>query len=148
MARDAIARAKPRGAMIRSSMSTGSSTGGAAESFGTREARYVGPAAYVNHRSTDLSTKVEGIAEAFYRRYAYPDWLRAHSLVVGRIAVLIAVSHTGVSDPETVALGAYLHDVGRTPLLVGDGRDHGDLGALILHAEGLARCAELARRHP
>ncbi len=113
-----------------------------------RGARYEGPGAYVNPKLTHLSTKIEPVAESFYQRYAYPDWLRAHSLLVGRIGVVLAASRTGVIDPEAVALGAYLHDIGRTPLLAGDERDHGDLGAFILRAEGLAPIAELARRHP
>src|SRR5262245_53439437 len=131
--------------MIRSSMSAGST---AAEGVFTRGRPYEGPPAHVNHRSTHLSTKVEAIAESIFRRYGYPDWLRAHSLLVGRIGVLLATRHSGVRDAETISLGAYLHDIGRTPLVAGDPRDHGDLGALILSAEGLGRCAELARRHP
>jgi len=121
---------------------------GASGGVPTRGARYEGPGTYVNHRSTWLSTKIEPVAESFYRRYAYPAWLRDHCLLVGRIGAVLAASHTAVDDPETVTLGAYLHDIGRSPLLAGDERDHGDLGALILRAEGLARCAELARRHP
>jgi putative nucleotidyltransferase with HDIG domain len=108
----------------------------------------VGLPAHVNRTLTHLSTKIEPLAETILVRYAYPDWLRAHSLLVGRIATILAASHTGVVDPETIALGGYLHDIGRTPLMAGDDRDHGDLGALILRAEGWPRCAELARRHP
>ena len=126
-------------------MRAGSSASGGVP---TRNARYEGPGAYVNQRLTDLSTKIEPVAESFYQRYAYPGWLRAHSVLVGRIGLVLAVSHTRVDDPEAVALWAYLHDIGRSPLLAGDERDHGDLGALILRAEGLSRCAELARRHP
>ena len=118
------------------------------EGAAMRARRYGGLPSHVNHRLTQLSTKVEAVAEAIHRRYAYPDWLRAHSLLVGRIGLVLATTHAGVTDAETVALGAYLHDVGRSPLLAEDTRDHGDLGALILHAEGLTPCAELARRHP
>ena len=125
-----------------------SSAGAGAEGSVTPGERYVGPQPHVNHALTLLSTKVESRAEEIFRRYAYPDWLRAHSRLVGRVAVVLAGSHTGVGDPETVALAGYLHDVGRTPLLEGDERDHGDLGALLLCAAGLAACAELARRHP
>lgn len=91
---------------------------------------------------------VEGRAVGFFARYAYPEWLRTHSLVVGRVAGVIASALGAQVDVEEVTLGAYLHDVGRSPLVAGDGRDHNDLGALILAAEGLAGCAELARRHP
>lgn len=95
-----------------------------------------------------LSTKIEARARAFYRRYAYPEWLRAHSLLVGRIAALLAASHAEGVDLERVALAAYLHDVGRSPLLAGDPREHGELAALVLSAEGLEGCVEPARRHP
>jgi len=44
-------------------------------------------------------------------------------------------------------LAGYLHDIGRSPLLAGDPRDHNVLSALVLAAEGLERCAEPARRH-
>ncbi len=93
-----------------------------------------------------LSTK----AEAFYRRYRYPDWLETHSRVVGAIAeALVAARRRGAPpiDAEAVVLGGYLHDVGRSPLVVGDPRDHNILSGLILAAEGLNACVELARRH-
>ncbi len=83
-----------------------------------------------------------------FSRYAYPEWLRTHSLLVGRIALLLALEHGPRVDAERVGLAAYLHDIGRSPLLDGDGREHNELSALILCAEGLSECAELARRHP
>lgn len=96
---------------------------------------------------TDLST----IAERYFDRYRYPDWLRTHSRVVGAIATRLAAAHTAAGadlDGRTVALGGYLHDIGRSPLLAGDGRDHHLLGPLVLAAEGLPELAELSRRHP
>jgi hypothetical protein len=45
-------------------------------------------------------------------------------------------------------LSAYLHDIGRSPLLAGDPQDHNILSGLVLAAEGLDACVELARRHP
>ena len=93
-----------------------------------------------------LSTKAEG----FFGRYRYPDWLETHSRVVGAIAAaLVAGRRRGASkiDPDTVILGAYLHDIGRSPLLAGDPRDHNILSGLVLAAEGLDGCVELARRH-
>lgn len=95
---------------------------------------------------TDLST----IADGYFARYRYPDWLRAHSRVVGAIAARLAQAQAAAADLDvrTVTLGAYLHDIGRTPLLAGDGRDHSLLGPLILAGEGLPELAELARRHP
>lgn len=96
---------------------------------------------------TDLST----IAEAYFDRYSYPDWLRAHSRIVGRLAARLAEAHVAAGAPldrRAIGLGGYLHDIGKSPLLAGDGRDHNELGALVLAAEGLPELAELARRHP
>jgi HD superfamily phosphodiesterase len=95
---------------------------------------------------TGLSTK----AQLLFARYRYPDWLVRHSTVVGRIAeALVAARRPGAQpiDAEAVVLAAYLHDIGRSPLLAGDPRDHNVLSALVLAAEGLASCAEPARRH-
>jgi HD superfamily phosphodiesterase len=93
-----------------------------------------------------LSTKAEGL----YRRYHYPDWLEAHSKVVGAIAeALVGARRRGAPriDAEAVVLAAFLHDIGRSPLLAGDPRDHNILSGLVLAAEGLDACVEPARRH-
>ena len=93
----------------------------------------------------------DGLLDRLYLRYAYPDWLVTHSDVVGRIAGVIADAHRRIGsgiDADTVLLAAHLHDIGRTPLLAGDDRDHAELSALVLAAEGLARLGELVRRHP
>jgi hypothetical protein len=95
---------------------------------------------------TELST----IAERFYDRYVYPDWLRAHSRLVGAIGMTLAHARSAAGDAidlDAVGLAAYLHDIGRSPLLAGDAREHNELSALILAAEGLPRCVEPARRH-
>jgi hypothetical protein len=95
---------------------------------------------------TDLST----IAERFYDRYSYPDWLRSHSRLVGAIGTTLATSRAAAGDAldvDGVALAAFLHDIGRSPLLAGDPREHNELSALILAAEGLPACVEPARRH-
>ena len=104
------------------------------------------PQVRVNSGLTDLSTK----ADAFFARYRYPDWLTTHSRLVGRIAEVLLAGRrrdAGPIDAELVILGAYLHDIGRSPLVGGDPRDHTTLGALVLTAEGLPECGELARRH-
>jgi len=101
----------------------------------------------VNNAVTTLST----IAEAYFARYRYPDWLRAHSVVVGRLATQLAAAHATAGAPidvRAVGLGGYLHDIGKSPLVVGDGRDHSVLGPLVLAAEGLPDQVELSRRHP
>jgi metal-dependent HD superfamily phosphatase/phosphodiesterase len=95
---------------------------------------------------TKLSTKAEG----FFKRYRYPDWLETHSRVVGAIAEALVEGRRGGTpriDSEAVALAAYLHDIGRSPLLSGDPRDHNILSGLLLAAEGLDPCVDLARRH-
>jgi hypothetical protein len=93
-----------------------------------------------------LSTKADG----FFKRYRYPDWLERHSRVVGAIAEALVAARRGGApqiDPDAVVLAAYLHAIGRSPLLAGDPRDHNILSGLVLAAEGLDPCAELARRH-
>jgi putative nucleotidyltransferase with HDIG domain len=110
-----------------------------------------GLARRVNRKLTELSTKAHAAkAEAFFARYRYPDWLATHSRLVGRIAAaLVGARRPGAAplDADLVVLAAYLHDIGRSPLVEGDPRDHTTLGALILSSEGLAECGELARRH-
>jgi HD superfamily phosphodiesterase len=95
---------------------------------------------------TELST----IAERFYKKYGYPDYLSRHSRLVGSIAAALAHARAAVGDTvdtEAVGLAAHLHDIGRSPLLAGDPREHNELSALILAAEGLTACVEPARRH-
>jgi HD superfamily phosphodiesterase len=95
---------------------------------------------------TDLSTT----AARFHERYAFPYWLRDHSGLVGAIANALAVARVAAGDAldvEAVTLAGYLHDIGRSPLLAGDAREHNELSALILAAEGLTECVEPARRH-
>jgi len=91
-------------------------------------------------------------AERLFERYAFPYWLRDHSRLVGAIAhaLALALARTAAGDAidvDTVTLAAYLHDIGRSPLLAGEPREHNELSALILAAEGLSECAEPARRH-
>ena len=98
----------------------------------------------VNSELTKISTE----AEHFFDRYGYPGWLRTHSLLVGRIAETIVSAHADVvSQARDIALAGYLHDIGRSPLVTGDTREHNELSALILAAEGLAGSVEPARRH-
>lgn len=132
---------------MRCSMTAGSSRGPSKESE-----PYAGDGAAVYGRSTSswrrLVTATEEKVDRSFSRYAYPEWLRIHSRIVGRIALLLALEHGPPVRPDTVGLAAYLHDIGRSPLLEGDPREHNELSALILCAEGLPECAELARRHP
>lgn len=98
---------------------------------------------------TELST--DGLLDRLYRRYAYPAYLVTHSEIVGRIAAVLAEAHHAVDgdvDVDRVTRGGYLHDIGRSPLLDGDERDHAELSALVLAAEGMPELGELVRRHP
>src|SRR5688572_5770555 len=98
----------------------------------------------VNSELTQISTE----AAAFFDRYAYPQWLRVHSLLVGRIAETLVSARAEVrANARDIALAGYLHDIGRSPLVAGDPREHNELSALILAAEGLAGSVEPARRH-
>jgi 5'-deoxynucleotidase YfbR-like HD superfamily hydrolase len=89
-------------------------------------------------------------AERLFERYAFPYWLRDHSRLVGAIAHALASARAAAGDNinvDSVTLAGLLHDIGRSPLVAGDTREHNELSALILAAEGLADCAEPARRH-
>jgi HD superfamily phosphodiesterase len=93
-------------------------------------------------------TQISTEAAAFFDRYVYPDWLRVHSLLVGHIAEAIATAHRNAGGQvRDIALAGYLHDIGRSPLVAGDAREHNELSALILAAAGLAGSVEPARRH-
>ena len=93
-------------------------------------------------------TQISTEAGHFFDRYAYPDWLRAHSLLVGRIAETIVAARGDVGiQARDISLAAYLHDIGRSPLVAADAREHNELSGLILAAEGLAGAVEPARRH-
>ena len=70
--------------------------------------------------------------------------------MVGAIAEALVAARRRAAPPidaEAVVIGAYLHDIGRSPLLAGDPRDHNILSGLVLAAEGLGSCVELAPRH-
>lgn len=93
-------------------------------------------------------TQISTEATRFFERYAYPDWLRAHSLLVGRITATIVFARGDLgAESLDVTLAGYLHDIGRSPLVAGDPREHNELSALILAAEGLGDSVEPARRH-
>ena len=84
-------------------------------------------------------------------KYALPDWLKRHSAVVRDAAWELAEAmsaHGTKVDVDFVTAAAWLHDIGRSPLVKGDRRDHAELSALIVAAEGLPEFAEIVRRHP
>ncbi|HKW77575.1 MAG TPA: HD domain-containing protein [Candidatus Limnocylindria bacterium] len=57
-------------------------------------------------------------------------------------------AHGADLDVDLVTAAAWLHDIGRSPLVRGDARDHADLSGLIVAAEGLPELVEIVRRHP
>jgi putative nucleotidyltransferase with HDIG domain len=84
------------------------------------------------------------------RRYELPEWLRRHSGLVLVAAESLARALAAAGERvkmESVLAAAYLHDIGKSPLLEGDSRDHNELSALVLAAEGMPELAELVRRH-
>lgn len=88
--------------------------------------------------------------ERLIEKYALPDWLRRHSAVVRDAAWELAEAlsaHGETVDVDAVLEAAWLHDIGKSPLVSDDGRDHAELSALVLAAEGLPELAEMARRH-
>lgn len=98
-----------------------------------------------------MQLSTEARAVGFFDRYEYPEWLREHSLVVGRIAALLAGAQQAAGaalDAEAVTLAAYLHDIGKSPRFARDPRQHNEISAQVLRDEGLGHLAELARRHP
>jgi len=90
-------------------------------------------------------------AETLLAKYQLPEWQRRHVEIVRDVAREVADAYArrgGRVDVERVTAAAWLHDIGRSPLLAGDPRDHAELSAIILSAEGLPELAEMARRHP
>ncbi|OLC55228.1 MAG: hypothetical protein AUH85_09740 [Chloroflexi bacterium 13_1_40CM_4_68_4] len=84
-------------------------------------------------------------------KYALPDWLKRHSAVVRDAAWELAEAlsaHGADIDVDFVTAAAWLHDIGRSPLVADDPRDHAELSALVVAAEGLPELAEIVRRHP
>jgi HD superfamily phosphodiesterase len=57
-------------------------------------------------------------------------------------------AHGKAVDVDLVTAAAWVHDIGRSPLVKGDPRDHAELSALIVATEGLPELAEIVRRHP
>ena len=90
-------------------------------------------------------------AERLIEKYALPDWLKRHSAVVRDAAWDLAEAlsaHGKDIDVDLVTAAAWLHDIGRSPLVKEDRRDHAESSALVVAAEGLPEFAEIVRRHP
>lgn len=81
--------------------------------------------------------------------YAMLANIRAHSLMVARVAALLVQKLAGPSRPlpqDLVLAGALLHDIAKTPCL--EGRcDHARHGSAICHQHGYPEVAELIQEH-
>lgn len=82
-------------------------------------------------------------------QFEMPDHIRRHSLLVARVATMIATDF-GASglpiDVELVERSALLHDIGKAQGLVTK-EDHGVLGAKLLTDEGYDELAPIVRGH-
>lgn len=90
-------------------------------------------------------------AELLIEKYQLPDWLRRHVAVVRDCAWDLAEglsAHGAAIDVERVTAAAWLHDIGRSPLVRDEDRDHAELSALVLAVEGMPELVEMVRRHP
>jgi putative nucleotidyltransferase with HDIG domain len=75
--------------------------------------------------------------------------IRAHSLVVSRVAQLLvrSLNKTGLHlSPELTVAAALLHDIGKTESLK-TGQDHAELGRQICRRHGLQEVSELVAEH-
>jgi putative nucleotidyltransferase with HDIG domain len=82
-------------------------------------------------------------------RYRMLDHIKAHSLVVTKIAHLIAVDlrNDGLDiSIEKATAGALLHDIGKTPSL-GTAQDHSEIGRQICLRNHLDEIADIVGEH-
>lgn len=85
----------------------------------------------------------------FMQKYEMLDNIRAHSVVVEKVAGIIAEDLR--ESGETVSLGitsagALMHDIAKTSCLR-SGEDHAALGKMICLENGLAEIAEIVGQH-
>jgi HD superfamily phosphodiesterase len=88
--------------------------------------------------------------ERFAERYRLPPWLRQHSALALEVADALGSALVDAGEAvklDDVRAAAYLHDIGKSPLLRANGREHNELSAEVLISEGLGHLAEMARRH-
>jgi uncharacterized protein len=82
-------------------------------------------------------------------KYSMLENIRAHSIVVARIACLIAAglrdSGLAISVEKTTA-GALLHDIGKTASF-SSGRDHSEIGSQICMESHADEIAEIVAEH-
>ncbi len=82
-------------------------------------------------------------------KYHMLDNIKAHSLMVAKVAYLIttaAVQNAPHISPSLVLAGALLHDIGKTEALR-NGGDHVEIGQEICRMEGLAEVVPIVAEH-
>jgi len=94
---------------------------------------------------------VPSIQECCQLMYAYrmPDHIRAHSVVVAKVARLIArgLRQARIEiSVETTTAGALLHDIGKKASLQ-SGRDHSEIGRQICLENHLDEIAPIVAEH-
>ncbi len=86
---------------------------------------------------------------AFMDKYGMLAHIKAHSVVVARIARMIARG-LQETDPaisvHKATVGALLHDIGKTPSL-NSGKDHAEIGRRICVENGLDEIASIVGEH-
>ena len=82
-------------------------------------------------------------------KYAMLENIRAHTVVVGKIAFLIArdLHRSGIDvSVKKATVGALLHDIGKTPSLK-SGENHAEIGMQICLENNLDEIAPIVREH-
>lgn len=81
--------------------------------------------------------------------YAMLDNIRAHSVLVGRVAERLACDLAGNGVPlrvEVAVAGALLHDIAKTECLH-NGKDHAAVGAKICQQHGFDELVDIVGEH-
>jgi uncharacterized protein len=82
-------------------------------------------------------------------RYTMLEHIKAHSVVVAKVAHLLArsLAESGIAvSIEKTTAGALLHDIGKTSSL-GSGEDHSEIGRQICLENGLDEIADIVGEH-
>lgn len=82
-------------------------------------------------------------------QYEMPDHIKAHSLAVARVALLLvrSLNETGLHlSRDMTVTGALLHDIGKNESLE-TGQDHAELGRQICLRHGFDEISDLVGEH-
>ncbi len=94
---------------------------------------------------------IPSVQECFHLmdKYAMLENIRAHTVMVGKIAFLIArdLQRSGIDvSVKKATVGALLHDIGKTPALE-SGENHAEMGMRICLENNLDEIAPIVREH-